>query len=175
MQLPDPSNRHLSLKAKRTCSSLEHHEGGPQTDQDEKPADGDIVLSNLVSLVLDTHNTYWWAKCEKGVLEKTYIGYSDYVYVTAKVCGLKIDFGFLTENVFRFKGYWGVMLIQSVCTESRGIGMDHKPPNRRSSTLFTLSNGYYQGCHGQGKVRENVFFFQGQGKVREFCIKSGKF
>ena len=57
MQLPDPSNRHLSLKTKRTCSSLEHHEGGPQTDQDEKPADGDIVLSNLVSLVLDTHNT----------------------------------------------------------------------------------------------------------------------
>ena len=28
-----------------------------------------------------------------------------------------------------------------------------------------------QGCHGQGKS----FFFQGQGKVREFCIKSGKF
>ena len=28
-----------------------------------------------------------------------------------------------------------------------------------------------QGCHGQGKT----FFFQGQGKVREFCIKSGKF
>ena len=31
---------------------------------------------------------------------------------------------------------------------------------------------YTQGCHSQGKP---FFFFQGQGKVMEVCIKSGKF